>query len=286
MYHTIKPRTLSKQVVLNAAQLPAHQYHTDRPCWWWIPVLPPDVEGLSIPDTVTMAPTSLQYTPGPAYNHGNGGEASLSIEAPGPAANHRLASTNHSHRHALLWAFSRSEPTAETSGRGGTDSNPRGGLTVDAEGATPRPSQSETLCQRENGAKKPHCPLPSPLKRLHTALVDGKEGLLRAARAICECGMRGGGGVGGDCGGREGPKLPLALLKIWGHESEAGEVRHLPSGDNDAGRCRGRRLRVVSCEFWCRGGVRRRANSNDLAPYRIEQITRNQVILLNNGATL
>lgn len=89
-------------------------------------------------------------------------------------------------------------------------------------------------------------------QRLHTKAVDGKEGLLCAVEAICACGRRAGGGTGsgeGKAGGEASkPKLPLAILKIWGRDSDEERRRNnRPLAHGKLGTpCRGRRLRVVS----------------------------------------
>lgn len=60
---------------------------------------------------------------------------------------------------------------------------------------------------------------------LQTEIVHGAEGLLRAARGICSCGRRLGGGSGDSFHGVDGKmvtKLPLAILKIWERAKDFG----------------------------------------------------------------
>lgn len=109
------------------------------------------------------------------------------------------------------------------------------------------PSTAENSLAAKLGlSKETSSPVRHPpvQQRLYTKSVDGKEGLLCATRAICECGRRGGGGTGSE-GGSSKPKLPLALLKVWGYERDEERGRNKLRGKLGTP-CRGRRLRVVS----------------------------------------
>lgn len=210
--------------------------------------MPSSVEVVSIPDTVVLARTSfskkLEAVPGKGDS-----PASLST-GHAPSDPTLSTSADRSYRQALLWASSRPEPSSV--GGAATEPQVRKGVTTEGqkggEGRTPRTTSPEVNCGLggKGGSKQPCYSVP-PVQHLYTEQVRGEEGLLRAARAICDCGRRrGGGGGGGYCTG-DGLKLPLALLKIWGHESDKGGGRHLaPSGVDKKGRCPRRRLCVVS----------------------------------------
>lgn len=237
----------------------ANTVHDTRPCWWWASLLPPDVEDICIPDTVFSAPTQVP-------SRGSNTAAPEAAVAPDQTSRRQTASASQHRAKGLLWAFSRAEVIVSDEVNGANDprTKSRGGLLAVEDkgsggGAIPPSPLVET---RGRGAKiglstqrRPLQQRPPVQHRLHTRVIDGKDDLLCAARAICECGRRGGGGGGGWKRGegsvdgsdgtrkREGSKLklPLALLKIWGYESdeERGRKSH-------GGNCRGRRLTVVS----------------------------------------
>lgn len=187
---------------------------------------------------------------------------SLAKNPPSPKGSH-----SRHRQHRLLWAFSRAETAAEKGYGGGGDStaatapNPRGGVVTleDGDGGGGTVKFSSPVKRRGLGGKfgplKENCaPVQQPpiQQRLHTKPVDGKEELLCAAQAICECGRRAGGGAGsgkGEVGGEGSQvKLPLAVLKVWGRDSDEERRRKSrPPARGQLGTpCRGRRLRVVS----------------------------------------
>lgn len=138
--------------------------------------------------------------------------------------------------------------TLEDGGGGG------GGGVVDCSSPVKNRGRGGKFGSRKDNNSSPR-PQPPIQQRLHTKTVDGKEGILCAAEAICECGRRAGGGTGsgkGEAGGEKGSKvkLPLAVLKVWGRDSSDEEGRrrnNRPSAHGKLGApCRGRRLRVVS----------------------------------------
>ncbi|CAM9140552.1 unnamed protein product [Ectocarpus fasciculatus] len=264
-------------------------YH--RPCWWWASLLPPDVEDICIPDTVFSAPTRLSSR----CNNTAAPEAEV---APDQTSHRQAASVSQHRAKGLLWAFSKAEVIVsdEVNSESDTRTMSRGGLLAvedkDSRGGTiPLSPSVETRGRRAKiGLSTQRRPLkqrPPVQHRLHTRAIDGKDGLLCAARAICKCGRRGGGGGGGGGwtggegsvdgsdgarrGGESKLKLPLALLKIWGHESEEERGRK-----SQGGNCRGRRLTVVSLWTetevfealrdmargrWCRPHLRGNANT-------------------------
>lgn len=210
-----------------------------------MPLLASGVEAISIPDTVTLAPTLLLDEAGTSANREHSGSPTRASVA----KSHFTTTTAGSRRMALLWAFSGSRPAADTSGTDSTITKTLGGIAGDGElpkavvpsGAV-RPEQDELVARREQRLPADD----SPLQRLHTQSLVGDEGLVCAARAICECGRRGGGGAG-DLGGGERSKLPLAVLKIWGRDNEEERGRQLSlAGEEKRLKRRGRRLRVVS----------------------------------------
>lgn len=216
--------------------------HTNRPCWWWMPLLASGAEGISVPDTVTLAPHFLLDEPGASSNRGPTKRASVEKD--------QLTTRTHgSHRMALMWAFSGSGPTADTPGTGNMTSKKLGGLVVDGELSETVVSSSRAVGPGKDeleARREQLLPKAASLQRLHTQVVAGDDGVLCAARAICECGRRGGGGAGGDVGGGERSKLPLALLKIWSRESEEERGRQCSlAGEEKQVKRRGRRLRVV-----------------------------------------
>ncbi|CAM9811482.1 unnamed protein product, partial [Laminaria digitata] len=244
---------------LGTVKLLHPKMHTSRPCWWWMPLLASGAEGISIPDTVTLAPTFLLDENQPTTT-------TTTTTITTTAATTTAAATAGSRRVALLWAFSGSRPASDNTGEldSTTSKTTLGGiLAADGEGelseaaaAAAAVSSSRAAAadvgygKDEVNARREQQRLPttvSSLQRLHTQSVTGDDGLLCAARAICECGRRGGGGAGGDVGGGERSKLPLAVLKIWGRESEEerGRQRSL-AGEERRLKRRGRRLRVVS----------------------------------------
>lgn len=176
-------------------------------------------------------------------------------------------SSHSQHRqHRLLWAFSRAETVAENDRAGGGDPtgttapNPCAGVVTlqDDGGGNGTTTFSSPVKNRGRdrklGFRKENCsPRQQPLiqQRLYTKTVDGKEELLCAAEAICECGRRAGGGTRsgkGETGEGFQLKLPLAVLKVWGRDSDEERSRNnRPSVRGNLGTpCRGRRLRVVS----------------------------------------
>lgn len=227
-----------------------NQIHTSRPCWWWMPLLASGAEGISIPDTVTLAPNFLLNEVGASADRGHGRSTTRASVAKSQLTT--TAATG-SRRLALLWAFSGPGPVTDSRGTDSTISKTLGGIAVDGElsdaevasSYAVRLGQDELEVRREQ--RLPAAAVASPLQRLHTQSLVRDEGLVSAARAICECGRRGGGGAGGDLGGGERSKLPLAVLKIWGRESEEerGRQRSL-TGEEKPLKRRGRRLRVVS----------------------------------------
>lgn len=227
------------------------QIHTSRPCWWWMPLLASGAEGISIPDTVTLAPSFLLDEAGASADRGHGGSKTRASVAKSQLTT--TAAAAGSRRMALLWAFSGSGPATDSRGTDSTISKTLGGIAVDGElsDAEVASSHAVGLGQDELEARRdrrlPAAAVASPLQRLHSQTLVGDESMLCAARAICECGRRGGGGAGGDLGGGERSKLPLAVLKIWGRESEEerGRQRSL-AGEEQRLKRRGRRLRVVS----------------------------------------
>ncbi|CAM9755868.1 unnamed protein product, partial [Ectocarpus sp. 8 AP-2014] len=261
-----------------------------RPCWWWASLLPTDVEDICIPDTVFSAPTRV------SFRRSNTAAPEVA-GAPDQTSRRQTASVSQHHTKGLLWAFSRAEVIVsdEVNSVNDTRTKSRGGLLAVEDkgsgGGTIPHSPSVEI--RGRGAKvglstqrRPLEERPPVQHRLHTRAIDGKDSLLCAARAICESGRRGGGGGGGGWVGGEGRvagsdgarkgegsklKLPLALLKIWGHESDE-EKRRKSQGGN----CRGRRLTVVSLWTetevlealrdmargrWCRPHIRGNANT-------------------------
>lgn len=226
-------------------------------------MLLPGAEDVSVPDTIVLA----RITPG------------IGDQDPSSKTRRTLATSDGcndsrdiiggtcrtSHRgRALVWISSRPEPATVTSasnvrgvGEGSgesTESSARGGVIATTDDENEEPTRSHLAVERRSGEKgakngarnpRPHClPVPS-VHRLHVEAVDGNEGLLCAARAVCECGRRRGGGES-----IEGLKLPLALLKIWGrHAEQCATVRPLAGTTRtDRGSSRGRRLRVVRAE--------------------------------------
>lgn len=232
--------------------------HNARPCWWWASLLPTDVEDICIPDTVFSAPTRV------SSRCSNTAAPEVTV-APHQTSRQQTASVSQHHAKGMLWAFSRAEVIAsdEVNSVNNTRTKSRGGLLAVEDkgsgGGTIPLSPSVEIRGRgaEIGLSTQRRPLkerPPVQHRLHTRAIDGKDGLLCAARAICECGRRGGGGGGwaggegrvdGGDGARKGEgsklKLPLALLKIWGHESDEEKWRK-----SQGGNCRGRQLTVVS----------------------------------------
>ncbi|CAM9960619.1 unnamed protein product [Ectocarpus sp. 6 AP-2014] len=259
-----------------------------RPCWWWASLLPTDVEDICIPDTVFSAPTRL------SFRRSNTTAPEVAV-APDQTSRRQTASVSQHHAKGLLWAFSRAEVivSGEVNSVNDTRTKSRGGLLAveDKGSGAGTILHSPSVKIRGRGAKIGLSSQRRPLKerppvqhRLHTRAIDGKDSLLCAARAICESGRRGGGGGGwaggegrvdGSDGARKGEgsnlKLPLALLKIWGHESEEEKWRK-----SQGGNCGGRRLTVVSLWTetevlealrdmakgrWCRPHIRGNANT-------------------------
>lgn len=252
-----------------------------RPCLWWASLLPPDVEGVCIPDMVFSAPTAY---PSCCNNPGTRTDATeavlpnqnndLRTTLPSPrtgarahAATNALAgsttnrsSTMISSQQSLLWAFSKAvnhedgdAGDASTSTRAAPP-NPRLGVAslVDGEDCDGGPAKAclstkESSCVEKLGfSKNKNSSVqhpPAVQQRFYAKTVDGQEGLLCATRAICECGRRGGGGTGSERGSSE-LKLPLALLKVWGRESDEERRRNNQHGKLGTP-SRGRRLRVV-----------------------------------------
>lgn len=177
--------------------------------------------------------------------------------APAGSTTHRPSKRNSSQQ-SLLWAFS----IAAKHECGGVDAsvssdpappNPRFGVTssIEGEGCGGGPTMAYPSLKESSRAGKlafskensNPVKLPPVQQRFYTKVIDGKEGLLCATRAICESGRRG-GGTGSEWGSSK-LKLPLALLKIWGYESD--EEQGLNNLRRKLGTpCRGRRLRVVS----------------------------------------
>lgn len=171
--------------------------------------------------------------------------------------------TKSSSQQSLLWAFSKAAKHEDGGGGASTPThmaprNPRLGVAsmVNGDGCGDRSAKAYPFTtdssrvgklgfSKENSSPAQHPPVVQ--QRLYTKVVDGKEGLLCATRAICECGRRGGGGTGGE-GGSSKLKLPLALLKVWGRESDEERGRNNIRGKIGTP-CRGRRLTVVS--HWC-----------------------------------
>lgn len=215
-----------------------------RPCWWWMPLLPTGTESISVPDTVVLTSTLPHHKVNTVSGQGTNQAASSTQRT--PVSPNRLSYTaSRSNRRALLWTFSRSEPG--TNDKDGIVSKPRGGITTEEELATPTAPPAGRRRREEDNASNQPSPLVPLVQRLHAESVDGEEGLLRAVRAICECGKRQGGGMQGGVRGEEGSKLPLALLKIWARDNDKGRQRHCAPAGNEKHERRGRRrLRVVS----------------------------------------
>lgn len=216
-------------------------------------VVSPNSEGICVPDTVVLAQTA---PPGHRKNDNGlpapGGDddrpASPTTHTPPCAAKtthpgnttQDKMNSNNSARKPLLWAFSTPESTM-TKGDSGS-SRAHGGV---LEGSTtPRLSGVGRAPQRRiDSIGESHLsPVMKQEHRLQTEEVTGEDGLLRAARGICECARRRGGGR---CrGGGNKLALPLALLKIWGHGDDVGgKAGHLLGGNDKRRR---RRLLVVS----------------------------------------
>lgn len=249
---------------------------------WWASLLPPEVEGVCIPDMVFSAPIAYPSCCNKLGRRTEAAEAASSVQnnarrttpplpstssrtdtvtnAPAGSATKRPPSKSSS-RQSLLWAFSKAvkHEGGDAGGAGiSTDTaspNPHLGVAslVEGEGCGGGPAMAYPFTQdispvgkfgfsKENSspAQHPHV----VQQRLHTKVIDGKEGLICATRAICECGTRGGGGTGSE-GGPSKLKLPLALLKLWGRESDEERGRNTLPGKLGTP-CRGRRLTVAS----------------------------------------
>lgn len=167
-------------------------------------------------------------------------------------------STKSCSQQSLLWAFSKAAKREDGDGRAAR--SPSRGASkrhlgvaslVESEGGVGGPataylSKKESSRAGKLGVRKNvSAPLQHPPEqRFYTKVIDGKEGLLCATRAICESGRRGGGGTGSEEGASK-LNLPLALLKVWGSERDEERGRkNLPEKLGTP--CRGRRLRVVS----------------------------------------
>lgn len=99
----------------------------------------------------------------------------------------------------------------------------------------------------EQIAEEPSYPAPHAQNQLHAEMIQQEEELICAARAICECGRRGGGGGGLQIGGVGvvAPKLPTALLKLWERSFDAGTRSHFPDSEHGKASGRKRKLTVV-----------------------------------------
>lgn len=208
-------------------------------------------KGICIPDTVVVAqasPSGHGKSDNDLPASGGDGDrpASPTTHTPPSAAKpmHRgnteqnKTKPNRCARKPLLWAFSTPERKI-TKGDSGS-SKAHGGV---LEGpTTPRsPGEKWTPQRRVDGFEESHSPPAMKQEhQLQTEEVIGEDGLLRAARGICECARRRGGGR---CrGGGKQLALPLALLKIWGHGDDvaSGNVENLPGGN-----CKRRRRRLL-----------------------------------------
>lgn len=228
-----------------------------RPCspsWWWISLLPPRLDGVSIPDTVIVKPTSCKSSAlgtSTLDNAGGHGAPSFSKATPtSPQCLNQNGSTSTkqsgNHPHALLWVFSGSPPRRSCRNNSTGTANPHKGVLDDGE------ELLDTGTQRRVGSNQSARlnSLNEGAQELQKEEISGEQGLLRAARGICEYGRAEGGGEDGDNGkGKRdggakggGVRLPLALLKIWERENESG--RGHPAVDHTRAGSR-RRLRVV-----------------------------------------
>lgn len=212
--------------------------------------------GTEATEGVTPNQTNYQRTTSPSPSTGSMTATGTSV--PTESATN-LPPTKGSQQ-SLLWAFSKA---VDYEGGDGGDANtfahaappnPRLGVAslVEGEGCGGDPTKAypSTTGSGRLGkldfSKKNSFPVQHPpvQQRFYTKVIDGKEGLLCATRAICECGRRGGGGAGSERGSST-LKLPLAFLKIWGRESDEERERNNLRGKLGTP-CRGRRLRVVS----------------------------------------
>lgn len=217
----------------------------------------PGTEGICVPDMVTLAPASPHgnhILPGndlPAQGGNTDRPASPTTHTPASAAQtpHRenakidTMAANRCARQPLLWTFSTLDNSNKTKADDGS-SGAHGGVLEDS--IAPRSHGVRRAPQRRMNSTGENNPTPriKQEQRLQTEEITGDDGLLRAARGICACARRGGGGGERWQGGDKQLALPLALLKVWGHKDDVGgKGGHLPGGNGRRGR---RRLSVVS----------------------------------------
>ena len=231
------------------------------------------MENVAIPDMVFLAPAEAVKSQNKEQTTSSSPNAA--DDAPARSIRKRPSSKDSNlmrRQQSLLWAFSKA-PERESGGEGdGVTSgapNPRVGVVSSVEGGGGRPTATAPPSVKTGGrsgkfgfGKENHSPplqQPPVQQLLYTKFVDPKEGLLCAARAICDCGRRGGGGGGGGGGGTDNVggdggttgsklKLPLAMLKVWGRDSdeERGRRNYSSAHGKTESSCRGRRLKVVS----------------------------------------
>lgn len=211
-----------------------------------------------------------------ASGDGFGGRAAVPSVGTGSANQHegRHAITGpFDESHALLslvWVSSRLDSVSSNgSSMGGIvsgDDAMRGRAISRASAEDGQGISSESLQGVRRGfveltAEGPGYPTPRAQQQLHAETIHQEEEIIRAARAICECGRRGGGGGGPQIGGVGvvEPKLPIALLKLWERSFNAGARPHFPDGEHGKASGRRRKLTVVRK----RGGMnsRRRAGN-------------------------
>lgn len=231
----------------------------NRPCWWWARLLPPKMEGVCIPDTIFSASMPLSC---PRDGLQTAAAAADKPEHLIPTGNSERLSNGRPNREGLVWAFSRAEVTADDKdyetrpAKAGLRAG--GVMSEDGEGCggTPAVVSSSARIRGRGGkyffTEDKSLPTQRPLvqHRLYTKVVEADEDLSFIAKAICECGRRG-GGTGSGSGGGAGStlKLPLALMKVWGCQSHEERRRNSHPSDVDGklGTPRGgRQLRVVS----------------------------------------
>lgn len=223
------------------------------------------MKGISIPDTVFSVTMPLTSGHGGLHAAATAAPAADKPEHINPVRDNER-SNGRPRQQGLVWAFSRAEVITEDQdvANYSTQEGLRGGGLKSGEydggGETPA-VLSPSAKRRGKGGKHFFAETKSlptqqvPVEhRLYTKDVEADEGLLGVAKAICECGRRGGGtrSSGGDAGGGGAGstlKLPLALLKIWGCQSDEERRRNSQTSDADGkvGAPRGgRQLRVVS----------------------------------------
>lgn len=221
-----------------------------RPFWSWLHLLPP---GITTPDTVMVAPSASgddfsSRAAVPSVRPGSSNQHEGRHTITGRLDESRRFNESHAFR-SLVWVSSRPESVSSNGSSMGEgvsrDDVMRGCATSEASSEDGQRISSDFLEGMRHDfvelvGERPGYPSPRGQQQLYAQIIHQEEELIRAARAICECGRRGGGGVG-----VVEPKLPIALLKLWERSFNAGTRPHFP--DSEQGKASGgrRKLTVV-----------------------------------------